>query len=148
MIAFHQLSFHIAVRNGGATTVTPCIDGAALSDLVTAYETQRGYDDPAGGYGGIVPEYMRYGPIDDYFLGRGLSPCRNEDGAQYLLGCQCGEVGCWPLMGRIVALAGVYEWRDLHNPCRDARDYSGLGPYRFEAAAYEQAARQLKKDLA
>jgi hypothetical protein len=145
---FNHLSFQFPLLASGAKTVVPAIDGISLVDLVAAYETGRDYNDPAGGYGGIVPEYMRYGPIDDYFLGRRISPCRNEDGAQYLLGCQCGEVGCWPLMGRIVASAGVYEWRDLHNPCRDARDYSGLGPYRFEAAAYEQAARQLKKDLA
>jgi hypothetical protein len=145
---FNQLTFQLPLLATGTKTVVPAIDGISLVDLVAAYETQRGYDDPAGGYGGIVPEYMRYGPIDDYFLGRGISPCLNEDGTQYLLGCQCGEVGCWPLMGRIVALAGRYEWRDLHNPFRDARDYSGLGPFRFEAAAYEKTARQLKKDLA
>jgi hypothetical protein len=145
---FNHMAFHFPLLASGAKTVVPAIDGVSLVDLVAEYETQRGYVDPAGGYGGIVPEYMRYGPMDDYFLGRGVSACRQENGAQYLLGCQCGEAGCWPLMGRIVALADAYEWRDFHNPCREARDYSGLGPYRFEAAAYEQAACQLKKDLA
>jgi hypothetical protein len=146
--AYHRLSFQLVLLNGGATAITPCIDGTPLSDLAAAYEARRGYNDPAGGYGGIVPEYMNYGPMDDYFLGRGVSPCRQENGAQYLLGCQCGEVGCWPLMGRIVVLAGRYEWRDLHNPCRDARDYNGLGPFRFEASTYEKTARQLTKKFA
>jgi hypothetical protein len=148
MAAFHQLSFQLAFLSGGATAVMPCIDGTTLSDLTSAYEIARGFDDPGGGYGGLVPDYMRYGPMNDYFLGRGTSPCRQEDGTQYMLGCQCGEVGCWPLMGRIVALPGEYEWRDFYNPCRKARDYRGLGPFRFEASAYVGAVAQMMKELA
>jgi hypothetical protein len=147
MAAFHQLSFQLRLLSGGATAVTPCIDGTTLSDLATAYEIMRGYDDPAGGYGGLVPDYMLYGPMDDYFLGRGTSPCRQEDGTQYMLGCQCGEVGCWPLMGRIVVLPGAYEWRDFCNPCRKARDYRGFGPFRFKASAYVGAIARMAQEL-
>jgi hypothetical protein len=147
MAAFHRLSFQLALLSGGATAITPCIDGTTLSDLASAYEIARGYDDPAGGYGGLVPDYMRYGPMDDYFLGRGTSPCRQEDGTQYMLGCQCGEVGCWPLIGQIVELPGAYEWRNFYNPCRTARDYRGLGPFRFGASAYVQAVSQMTKEL-
>lgn len=147
MTAIHQLSFHLTLLSGGATVVTPCIDGTALSDLAKAYEITRGYDDPAGGYGGLVPDYMRFGPLDDYFLGRGKSPCRQDDGTQYMLGCQCGEVGCWPLIGRVVELPDAYEWRDFYNPYREARDYQGFGPFRFEASGYAQAVAQMMKEL-
>jgi hypothetical protein len=148
MEQYQSLSFHLAELGSGAKAVTACIDGVALTELVAAFEQQRGYTDPAGGYGGLVPDYMDYGPLDEYFLGRGTSKCRQTDGAQYLLGCECGEVGCWPFMGRIVALPGSYEWRDLHNPCREARDYGGLGPFRFESAGYELAVIQRMQDIA
>jgi hypothetical protein len=148
MERYHSLSFHLAELGSGAKAVTACIDGVALTELVAAFEQQNGYTDPAGGYGGLVPDYMNYGRLDDYFLGRDTSPCRQANGAQYLLGCECGEVGCWPFMCRIVAQPGAYEWRDFHNPCREARDYRGLGPFRFEAASYELAVGELMRDIA
>lgn len=146
--AYQRLSFRFELLDGAAIAVTPCIDGTSLSDLAQAYEISRGYDDPAGGYGGLVPKYLDYGPLDEYFLARGESPGRQANGAQYLLGCQCGDVGCWPLMGRIIASKGAYEWRDFLNPCRDARDYKGLGPFRFEASAYVHAIGKLQESLA
>jgi hypothetical protein len=117
--------------------VVPFVDGVSLCDLVATFETAHGYDDPAGGYGGIIPEFTRYGPLDDYFLARRTSVCRQDDGAQYMLGCECGEVGCWPLMGRITALETAYRWDRFGNPFREARDYSDFGPFLFERSAYE-----------
>lgn len=137
----NQLSFEVHTISSGATTIVPVIDGVTLIDLITAYEAARGYDDPLGGYCGIIPEYMQYGPIDDYFLARGASLCRQPDGAQYMLGCQCGEVGCWPLMATIRSTPSILEWSGFHNPCRDTRDYSGFGPFVFERLAYERAAQ-------
>lgn len=147
MIAFQTLSFQLTFLSGGAAVVNPCIDGTTLADLVTAYEAKRGFVDPAGGYGGLVPDFMHYGPMDAYFLGRGTSPCRQNDGMQYLLGCECGEVGCWPFMGRIDALANVYEWNQFCNPYREARDYLGFGPFRFEASGYVQSVSHMMKQL-
>jgi hypothetical protein len=126
------LTFRFPRLESGALTVVAHIDGAALAALAAAYETARGDCDPAGGYGGLVPEYFNYGPLDRYFLG-------GDGEAQYLLGCQCGEVGCWPLMGRITALPDVYQWSGFHNPFRPQRDYSGLGPFRFARAHYKAA---------
>ncbi len=143
----NQVSFEIVSLSSGATSVVPFIDGTSLIDLITAYEDARGYTDPLGGYGGIIPEYMQYGPIDDYFMARGISLCRQPDGAQYMLGCQCGEVGCWPLMAKIRSTASRYEWGGFHNPCREARDYSRFGPFIFERATYERAARDVATRL-
>ena len=144
----HQLSFRISQLTGGAKVVVPYIDGTSLCDQVAAFEAEHGYDDPAGGYGGIVPEYMNYGPLDDYFLARGVSAARSEGGAQYLLACECGEAGCWPLMGRITALDARYRWDSFHNPFRMTRDYRAFGPFVFERCEYEAAISQLVSTLA
>jgi hypothetical protein len=133
------ISFQVLQPTSGARIVTPLIDGQSLCDKVAAFETVRGYTDPAGGYGGLIPERMNYGPLSDYFLGRGTSVARDADGAQYLLGCACGEAGCWPLMGTITAQETCYTWSAFHNPFRPARDYTALGPFVFERLGYEAA---------
>jgi hypothetical protein len=134
---FSVVSFHDTSLEGQALRIIPFVDGVSLCDLVTAFETAKGYTDPAGGYGGIVPEFMRYGPLDDYFLARGDSLCRQDNGTQYMLGCECGEVGCWPLMGRVTALETAYRWDQFGNPFRETRDYSDFGQFLFERSAYE-----------
>ena len=48
-------------------SVVPAINGAALTDLIAAYENERDYN-PAGGYAGIVPQYFRSGDLDRYFM--------------------------------------------------------------------------------
>jgi hypothetical protein len=147
LIVFNLIFFQISPADDPNRQVVPVIDAVSLSDRVTAFETARGYTDPAGGYGGIVPAFMNYGPLDDYFLGRGVSPCRQDDGTQYLLGCECGEVGCWPLMGRIVVTEASYRWECFGNPFREARDYSDFGPFVFERAAYEAAVARLVTEI-
>ncbi len=144
----NRLTFNISSATGSAARLVPVIDGVSLSERVATFEAARGYDDPTGGYGGIVPEYMNYGPIDDYFLARGISACRQDDGAQYLLGCQCGEVGCWPLMGRITSQGDVYVWSGFFNPCRPQRDYSSFGPFLYERCAYTAAVADMAIGLA
>jgi hypothetical protein len=143
LLMFNLLYFEVSPLDDPTRQVVPVIDAVSLSDRVTAFETARGYTDPAGGYGGIVPIFMNYGPLDAYFLGRGIFPCRQDDGTQYLLGCQCGEVGCWPFMGRIVATEETYRWECFGNPCRSARDYGDFGPFLFERQAYEAAVARL-----
>jgi hypothetical protein len=57
-----------------------------------------------------------------------------------LLGCaDCGEVGCWPLEVCIDVDDAVVTWRSFRQPHRPDRDYTGLGPFRFDAAAYRAA---------
>lgn len=145
---FNTISFQCMRSDNQALRVVPFVDGVSLCDLVAAFETAKAYDDSAGRYGGIVPEYMRYGPLDDYFLARGISVCRQDNGAQYMLGCTCGEVGCWPLMGRITALETAYRWDQFGNPYRDARDYSDFGPFLFERSVYEAEVARLASNVA
>jgi hypothetical protein len=97
------LSFDLTqTMDDGATVIIPCIDGVLLPSLVEKFELHHGMTDPAGGYGGLIPEYFRYGPIAKYFLGESADPLFSSRPERiYLLGCQCGEVGCWPRTARV-----------------------------------------------
>jgi hypothetical protein len=129
----NRIDFKIGVF-GRSTTVEPQVNGVAFSKLVADYETQSAFD-PAGGYGGILPNGFRYGPLKDYFLGRSSSDFWTSLGGMYLLGCgDCGEVGCWPIVANVVASASEVSWSNFRQPHRPARDYSRLGPIIFDRA--------------
>ena len=96
---------------------------------------------PAGGaYGGLVPSYFRYGSMDELFHGTtdlGL-------GADTpLLACECGEVGCWPLLARITLTGDFVIWSHFRQPHRPTRDYSALGPFMFDREQYDAAVDDL-----
>jgi hypothetical protein len=131
----NELSFWVGPgEEHGALSKVPCIDGERLDVLVERFETSAGFNDPSGGYGGLVPGHHRFGPLDAYF--------RNEGGGGNpvpVLGCGCGEVGCWPLEACIQLNRGAYRWSDFSQPHRPSRDYSALGPFLFNAEQYEAA---------
>ena len=115
------------------------MDGVPLPELVATFERERRFE-PVGGYGGLIPEYFKYGDLDRYFLGD------FEEGSYfarlnrvYLLGCQCGEVGCWPLIARVKAEGQSVVWDSFEQPHRRDRDYSAFGPFVFDEKQYRQA---------
>lgn len=115
-------------------SVVPLIDGASLIDLVTEFETAQGWS-PAGGYGGLIPRYFNYGDLTDYFAG---STWR-DDTRIWVLGHQCGDVGCWPLETKVDIKDSTVTWSNFRQPHRDKRDYRGLGPFIFDKNAYRAA---------
>ncbi len=138
------LSFDVSKRErGGAAVITPCVDGIKLSTLAEEFERGRGMVDPAGGYGGLIPEFFQYGPLDRYFLGKSeASYFARMQGRIYVLGCECGDVGCWPLTCMISAEDRI-TWQGFVQPHRPARDYSAFGPFVFTLEQYEEALRSL-----
>ena len=48
--------------------IIPILNGVPLTDMILLFERENGYA-PAGGYGGLIPDYFKYGPLDRYFLG-------------------------------------------------------------------------------
>jgi hypothetical protein len=135
------LSFDIQMADGiGSRAITPCIDGVPLTELIASFEHERGYSDPAGGYGGLSHDFFDFGPADQYFQGHGpFFP--NDPGEIWVLGCACGEAGCWPLLCS-VEMAGTHvRWESFRQPFRPARDYSGFGPFIFAKEKYETAVR-------
>ena len=119
--------------------VMPMVDGAPLSELVSRFEELQHFE-PAGGYGGLIPEWFHYGPIGRYLMGQieSDSMWTRMDGV-YVLGCQCGEVGCWPLVCRIEADGDSIRWHRFRQPHRPDRDYGGFGPFVFHAEQYREA---------
>lgn len=133
----NRLSFDVADKDG-AVAITPAVDGIPLSALVTEFERANGYSDPAGGYGGIIPAFFSYGPLDSYFRGQGRNPVEGDRADEiYLLACDCGEVGCWPLMASVISTEQGYRWEGFRQPHRPNRDYSAFGPFDFEHQQYE-----------
>jgi hypothetical protein len=58
---------------------------------------------------------------------------------RYLLGCNCGTAGCWPLFARVSLVGGLFTWDKFRQPFRRGQDYSSFGPFVFEVDQYVSA---------
>jgi hypothetical protein len=85
-----------------------------------------------------VPSYFNYGDLRGHFLGNQARQWPRQ-GHAWLLACDCGEVGCWPLTARVIALADIVSWDNFSQDHRPNWDYSGFGPFRFQREQYERA---------
>jgi hypothetical protein len=107
----------------------PRIDERSLIELVREYETGQGFDCP-GAYSGLHAEEL-HGEV------------ANCGESQTLLGCDCGTRECWPLRCRITRKSKWVVWDEFRQPFRPERDYSGLGPFAFDAREYDEAIQDL-----
>ena len=125
-------------------SVVPVIDGTPLTELISVFEGDRRYE-PVGGYGGLVPAFFDYGPLDRYLMGH-FHPDSNwaRMGGIYVLGCDCGEVGCWPLLCRVWQDDDVMIWEQFRQPHRPEPDYSQFGPFTFDREQYGSALQTLQ----
>jgi hypothetical protein len=120
-------------------SLTPVLNGTPLSELALLFEREHGFE-PAGGYGGLVPNWFSYGSLERYFFGE--SDDEYFANGCYLLGCgDCGEVGCWPLQGRISKEGNAVIWDSFIQPHRPLRAYSDFGPFFFDLEPYSAAVR-------
>ncbi len=123
--------------------ITPILAGTPLTEIVSSFERERRFE-PVDGYGGLIPQYFNCGRLDRYFLGD-----FDQDsyfarlGRIYLLGCKCGEVGCWPLAAGVKLGSESVVWDSFGQPHRRERDYSDFGPFVFEVHQYRQAVADL-----
>jgi hypothetical protein len=60
-----------------------------------------------------------------------------------LLGCDCGEVGCWPLEAQVLVDDDLVIWRGFAQPYRPRRDYGSFGPFVFRRNQYDRAVREV-----
>lgn len=134
-------------RGAEVLTLTPVINEIPLTVLLENFEREHDMD-PAGGYGGLVPDFFRYGPLDRYFLGQAESEFFKNNGEYYLLACQCGEVGCWPLSARITVTDTNVIWDRFGQEHRRERDYSGFGPFTFKLHPYKKTIADIAARLA
>ncbi|MBO1752546.1 hypothetical protein J4G33_12105 [Actinotalea sp. BY-33] len=124
----------LAVKESeGVVALVPTVDGASLIDMVEAYESLQGFA-PAGGYAGLLPA----GDLNDYYRGvRARHWPRSK--RLWLLGCDCGEVGCWPLEAEVVLAENSVTWSGFAQPHRPEWAYTGFGPFVFDRRQYEDA---------
>lgn len=113
------------------------IDGVDLVDLIRPVElpfaTAEGNPANAGRYSGLHwPQSMGHVLLLEHYLGQ-PDPYYSYKGRTQILGCECGEPGCWPLVCRIVANARTVEWSDFQQCHRVGRPL----PRRLRALARE-----------
>jgi hypothetical protein len=128
--------------------VTPSVSEIPLAEMASTFEREQCFE-PSGGYGGLIPQWFKYGALDQYFLGE-FEPNSYfaRLGRVYLLGCgECGEVGCWPMTARIGSSPESVVWDSFQQPHRPKRDYSKFGPFVFEAKQYREAVSALRVEL-
>ena len=81
-------------------------------------------------------------------MGEPKTPLYRYGARIQVLGCECGEPGCWPLVCRISATDRIVRWSDFEQPHRNgsgapvAWTYDGLGPFEFDRAEYDAALTQ------
>lgn len=121
----------------GALALVPTVDGSSLIDMVGAYETTQGFT-PSGGYAGLIPALFQFGDLTDYYRGIEKRQWPGE-GRLWLLGCDCGEVGCWPLEAEVTLADHSVMWSSFAQPHRRAWSYGGFGPFVFDRRQYEDA---------
>ncbi len=137
------LSFTVVPLSDGepALSIVPLVDGVRLTKLIEDFERACRFE-PAGGYAGLVPCNFNFGPLDQYFMAASTEPIF-EHKRHYLLGCQCGEVGCWPLEAHILTTERQVSWEDFKQPFRQERDYSSFGPFKFDIDQYRRAVSEM-----
>lgn len=124
-------------KTQGVLALVPKVDGAALVDMVKAFEEGQGFT-PAGCYAGIIPAQFQFGDLTDYY--RGIARRQWPRGGHlWLLGCDCGEVGCWPLEAEVTLTDRAVSWSSFAQPHRPAWSYAGFGPFVFDRLQYENA---------
>ncbi|CAL9675772.1 hypothetical protein SUDANB15_07750 (plasmid) [Streptomyces sp. enrichment culture] len=120
--------------------IVPRIDGAPLTELIDGFEIAAGMRPAGDACGGLIPAFFRFGPMRDHFLGRSTHV---RGPKTPVLGCECGEWGCWPLMARITATADLVTWDAFEQPHRKSRDHAAFGPFRSDRHPYDDALRAL-----
>jgi hypothetical protein len=120
------------------------INGHPLKDLARAVEAHyaqaEGNPTLAGSYAPLAT--YQFDHDRNHFLGTPVATWF-EDGDTVLMGCECGEWGCWPLTAIIHVGPETVRWSGFRTGHRDW-DLSDLGPFEFDRHDYETATAVLE----
>ena len=72
---------------------------------------------------------------------------RKRDSRQAVLGCGCGDMGCWPLLTVITVAHRNVTWSRFKQFFMPEWDYSDFGPFTFERQQYDDALAELRRRL-
>lgn len=125
----------------GISWVTPMIEGCALIELVGDFERAQGHK-LAGRYSGLVPSSFDFGDLAAYYVGSSVDQWP-EPGSLWLVDCECGQAGCWPLEASVVVTDQQVTWSNFRQPHRPEWNYDGFGPFVFERGEYDAAVNRM-----
>ncbi|TDC85080.1 hypothetical protein E1193_04025 [Micromonospora sp. KC606] len=121
--------------------LVPHLSGVPLPDLVREAELpfarREGKPDLAGSYAGLLGDEVGW-PSRHYLGDPVLSWF--DDGDTVLLGCGCGEWGCWPFTAIVTVAEDTVTWSGFRNGHREW-DYRELRSFTFDRIQYEEAVR-------
>lgn len=130
------------------TVVDLYINGVNLIDTLTVFETKmvEQTNDSAmpGHYMGLDPQelYQNLMNPEKYSW--------DDKHRSLVLGCVCGDEGCWPMHVDVRKKRDHIIWTDFENRFRNGEfdivwDYSEIGPFVFDRKAYEEQLEWLRK---
>jgi hypothetical protein len=142
-----QVTFELAPAGGNysdeLSQIEIKVNGTALPELARGAELPMARADDeeelAGTYVGLVPGYIRIDLASQFLGGSGTALSPGPQGKTALLSCECGEVGCSPLLARVTVTEDAVTWDEFEQPTRPDWDYDGFGPFSFSRSDYEQA---------
>ena len=121
---------------GPFSVINLIVNGTKLQDLVRSvelpYANAEGSPGLAGSYAGLA---VGPGLPAIHFLGEPVETWFG-DGDTVLLGCVCGDPGCWPLTAQVEISESTVTWSGFRTGHRDW-DLSAVGPFTFDRRAYE-----------
>jgi hypothetical protein len=122
-------------------TLVPVVDGTPLPDLVRVAELPWARRDGdvglAGSYAGLLDDVVRW--PSRHYLGEPVLRWFG-DGDTVLLGCTCGDWGCWPFTARVTVGPGTVTWSGYRTGHR-TWDLGALRDRVFDRGQYEEAVR-------
>jgi len=121
---------------GGAATLIH-INGEPLIDIVGRCELPCASADGQADLAGTCRPLWGYRFDHGLFFGRPSDPELRHPGGIVLMGCDCGVVGCWPLVCRLRIRDQRIVWDSFRQPFRPKWDHGELGPFIFHRVAYE-----------
>jgi hypothetical protein len=141
------ISLHVEIVGSQANrAVAICINGRNLVELVREVElpfaAREGHPKIAGKYVGLPASHLF---LPSRHLLSDPAPLYESRGKTQVLGCKCGEAGCWPLFLRVNLGDKAVIWSDFEQPHRRSSSaashwkYDQLGPFTFDRQQYEVA---------
>ncbi|WBB55660.1 hypothetical protein [Verrucosispora sp. WMMD573] len=138
-IEFRTIEQELGV--GMFPTLVPYLNDISLSDMVRTAELpfarREGKPNLAGSYAGLLGDSVRW-PSRHYLGDPVLSWF--GDGDTVLLGCTCGDWGCWPFTAMVTVAEDTVNWSGYRTGHRDW-GYQELLPVTFDRLQYEEALR-------
>jgi hypothetical protein len=141
------LRFEIGERedpaDGIVDAVNVFVNGRNLVDILREVElpfvAREGNLQLAGSYVGLRPEEVF---LPSHRLLGEPTTCYDYDsleGKTAVLGCVCGEPGCWPFRVKITSREDVVIWSGFEQPHRRTWRYDELQPFVFDRTQYLSA---------